>query len=108
MLRAVRDAREALIQVNGLSPLESWRLLHPPKYDALDNLYDCGGEDCPATGYGSKEDGALHHRRWAASHSSAASGHSLSTGSCDDSDYDGPAVPRGEQRTADDWARHAE
>lgn len=61
---ALRETREALIQLHGLSPLEAWRLTHPPRLDPLDEIYDCGSPDCPAVGFASVEDKVLHYRRW--------------------------------------------
>lgn len=61
---AVAEAREALIQLHNLSPLETWRLLHVPKHDPLDGVYDCLSPDCPTTGFASADSRVEHYRRW--------------------------------------------
>lgn len=61
---SIEKARDALRTLEELSPLGAWRILHVPRLDPLDHVYDCCAADCPVTGFASAEDKALHYRRW--------------------------------------------
>lgn len=61
---ALWEAREAIIRLAQMSPLEAWRLLHPPQLDPLDGIHDCGNPNCPVAGFIDAEDRSMHQRRW--------------------------------------------
>lgn len=60
----VYETREALIRLVQISPLEAWRLLHPPKLDPLDGVHDCRHPECPETGFPDADEKIRHYRRW--------------------------------------------